>query len=84
MTGNEIPKPKDLAEICNELIFFNTHLDYIHNQSGFLNEPPLVWAKDKFKIVEDSHTPRKHIHIHSPTGLYRDSKTSFARMVKPN
>ena len=53
MTGNEIPAPKTLVEIYNEPIFFNTHSDNINNPSYFLNKPPPVWAKDKFKIVKD-------------------------------
>ena len=38
-TGNEIPAQKTLAEICNELIFFNTKSGRINNSSMFLNKP---------------------------------------------
>ena len=54
LTGNEIPAPKNFAEIYNEPIFFNDKSDGVNNPSMFLTKALQAWAKGLLITIKDS------------------------------
>ena len=79
--GNEIPAPKNLSEIYNEPIFFNTISDGVNNPSVFLDKTLPAWAKGLFITIKD------HCPVTSPSfitaGAFIESYTLHKHIRNP-